>query len=168
MRKVKELHSCFLAFDDRLGMRSSLELRVPFLDQDLLDYSFSLDPELKKHDVANGRIEKHILREACAGILPEEVTWRRKEQFADGVGYSWIDSLKEHWDKTISDEELAQAQAEMDDPPKTKEALVYRRIFDRLFPHKSMRRLIAPWFPWSNPENHETSGRMQKTHQRQE
>ncbi len=76
-----------------------IEARVPFLDREFLDVAMGFDPEEKM--VKDGRIEKHALRQAFEGYLPDEILWRQKEQFSDGVGYSWIDSLKEHAEREV-------------------------------------------------------------------
>jgi asparagine synthase (glutamine-hydrolysing) len=82
-----------------------------------------------------GRIEKAVLREAFAGVLPDEILWRQKEQFSDGVGYGWIDGLKAHAEQAIGDREFAAAAMRFPlNTPATKEAYLYRRIFERFFP----------------------------------
>jgi asparagine synthase (glutamine-hydrolysing) len=93
----------------------------------------SMDAEHKR--VRPGRIEKAVLREAFVGALPDSILWRQKEQFSDGVGYGWIDSLKAHAQSTISDAELARAAVRYStNTPGTKEALLYRCMFERAFP----------------------------------
>ena len=89
-----------------------------------------------RHKMAGGgKIEKRILREAFTGWLQPEILWRQKEQFSDGVGYGWIDGLKANAEKTVSDRMLADAGARFPiGTPKSKEAYVYRTIFDELFP----------------------------------
>jgi asparagine synthase (glutamine-hydrolysing) len=88
-------------------------------------------------------MEKAVLREAFEGYLPERILWRQKEQFSDGVGYSWIDSLKAHAERAVSDAELAQAAAYFPiNPPGTKEALFYRRIFSEIFPDDCCARTV--------------------------
>lgn len=165
--KIRELHSVFVQFDDRLGMASSLELRVPYLDKELLEYAMSLEPGFKLH--SGDRIEKHILRAACQDLLPDEVVWRKKEQFGDGVGYSWIDSLKAHFENTVSDSEFERRHELFPyDTPPTKESFYYRSVFEKFFPLASARKLVIRWFPWGDPENHESSGRAQASHQDQE
>lgn len=169
VRKVKGLHGAQVQFVDRLTMMHSLEGRVPFLDLDLLDAIFSMRPE-DKLPVHGQTIEKHILRKAFEGYLPESVLWRQKEQFGDGVGFGWIDGLKAHCEATISDEQMAMAKVKFPhDPPSTKEQYFYRSIFEELFPYKgdaSPATLITRWAPWSDPHKHsEPSGRVQGVHE---
>jgi asparagine synthase (glutamine-hydrolysing) len=91
----------------------------------------------------HGRMEKAVLREAFAGVLPDAILWRQKEQFSDGVGYAWIDALKAHAEATIVDAELADAESEFPiNPPLTKEALWYRRIFAKNFPGDACARTV--------------------------
>ena len=81
------------------------------------------------------RIEKHIIREAFDGLIPDEILWRQKEQFSDGVGYGWIDGLKEHAESHITDEEFSRASVRFPiNPPDTKEGYYYRTIFEKHFP----------------------------------
>ncbi len=111
-----------------------VEARVPFLDREFLDVAMTLDPEAKM--VKDGRIEKQLLREAAEGLLPDAILWRQKEQFSDGVGYGWIDGLKAHAEREVSDAQLASAAERFSyAPPATKEAYFYRTIFDSLFDH---------------------------------
>ena len=84
-----------------------VEGRVPFLDKDFLDVAMNLNPTSKM--CPGSVVEKKILREAFSDMLPESVVWRQKEQFSDGVGYSWIDTLKEITSKVVSDEDMANA-----------------------------------------------------------
>ncbi len=82
-----------------------------------------------------GRIEKAILREAFEGALPDAILWRQKEQFSDGVGYGWIDGLKAHAERMVSDREFAAAATRFPyNPPATKEAYLYRSLFEKHFP----------------------------------
>jgi len=112
-----------------------VEPRVPFLDREFLDVAMRMDAGFKMVDKARGRIEKTVLRQAFAGYLPEEILWRQKEQFSDGVGYGWIDGLKAHAQAQVSDRELAAADKRFPhNPPQTKEAYFYRTIFERFYP----------------------------------
>lgn len=112
-----------------------VEARVPFLDKDFLEYAMSFDPQDKM--CGQGKMEKYVLRKSFEGFLPDSVLWRQKEQFSDGVGYSWIDSLKAHAEEKISDEMLAKAAERFPlQPPATKEAYFYRSIFEEFFPSK--------------------------------
>ncbi|MBN2694190.1 asparagine synthase B [bacterium] len=110
-----------------------VEARVPFLDKEFLNIAMSINPNDKM--VRNGKIEKHILREMFADYLPESIVWRQKEQFSDGVGYSWIDQLKLYSESHVSDELFANAKYMFPiNTPKSKEGYLYRSIFSKLFP----------------------------------
>ncbi|BAJ01746.1 asparagine synthase B [Shewanella violacea] len=110
-----------------------LEARVPFLDKEFMDVAMRINPEAKMSK--DGRIEKHILRQAFEHKLPKEVTWRQKEQFSDGVGYSWIDGLKELAAEKVDDLQLANAKFKFPyNTPDTKEGYYYRCFFEELFP----------------------------------
>jgi len=106
---------------------------VPFLDLEFLDVAMRQNPEQKMP--SQERMEKHILREAFEDYLPKEVVWRQKEQFSDGVGYSWIDGLKEKAESEVSDDQLESAQYKFPiNTPRSKEEYLYRSIFEELFP----------------------------------
>jgi asparagine synthase (glutamine-hydrolysing) len=113
-----------------------VEGRVPFLDKEFLDVAMRTNPEAK---MCPGKtMEKKIVREAFADMLPEAVVWRQKEQFSDGVGYSWIDTLKEMTAAAVSDEQMAHAAERFPiNPPKNKEEYYYRSIFAEHFPSDS-------------------------------
>jgi len=114
-----------------------VEARVPFLDKEFLDYCLNdIDPTDKMCGITqNGRIEKWILREAFKGWLPEEVLWRQKEQFSDGVGYNWIDQLKANAESRITDDMLENAKYRFPhNTPPTKEGYFVRMVFDEHFP----------------------------------
>ncbi|MBN1175709.1 asparagine synthase B [Candidatus Woesearchaeota archaeon] len=109
-----------------------IEGRVPFLDKYFLDYAMSIDPEDKM--CSKMKKEKWIVREALKSYLPEEIIWRQKEQFSDGVGYGWIDYLKDYAEKTVSDEMLKKAKFKFPvKTPLSKEEYVYRTIFEETF-----------------------------------
>lgn len=113
-----------------------VEGRVPFLDKEFLDVAMRLDPKAKM--CPGNTIEKKIVREAFSDMLPESVAWRQKEQFSDGVGYSWIDSLKTMTSQAVSDEQMAHAAERFPiNPPMNKEEYFYRSIFEEHFPSKS-------------------------------
>ena len=118
-----------------------VEGRVPFLDKEFLDTAMCLNPEAK---MCPGKtIEKRILREAFADMLPQEIAWRQKEQFSDGVGYSWIDTLKRITSEAVSDEEMANAAKRFPiNPPQNKEEYYYRSIFAEHFPSESAARSV--------------------------
>jgi len=110
-----------------------VEARVPFLDREFMEVAMSINPESKL--VRNGRMEKQILRDLFAEYLPLSIVRRQKEQFSDGVGYSWIDTLKRIAEEQISDQMMASAQYKFPvNPPQNKEAYFYRRIFQEHFP----------------------------------
>ncbi len=113
-----------------------VEGRVPFLDKEFLDVAMRLNPEAKM--CPGNTIEKKIVREAFANMLPEDVAWRQKEQFSDGVGYSWIDTLKKVTSEAVSDEQMAHAAERFPiNTPMNKEEYYYRSIFEEYFPSKS-------------------------------
>ena len=113
-----------------------IEARVPFLDKEFLDYAMSIDPSDKM--CSGSKMEKSILREAFKGLLPDEILWRQKEQFSDGVGYGWIDYLKKFAEGNITDEMMARAADSFPvQTPTSKEQYYYRSIFDELFKSKS-------------------------------
>ncbi len=113
-----------------------VEGRVPFLDKEFLDVAMRLNPEAKM--CPDTTIEKKIVREAFADMLPDDVAWRQKEQFSDGVGYSWIDTLKKITSEAVSDEQMAHAAERFPiNTPMNKEEYYYRSIFEEYFPSKS-------------------------------
>lgn len=118
-----------------------VEGRVPFLDKEFLDVAMRTNPEAK---MCPGKtIEKKIVREAFADMLPESVAWRQKEQFSDGVGYSWIDTLKEITSKAVTDEQMAHAAERFPiNTPMNKEEYYYRSIFEEYFPSESVARSV--------------------------
>ncbi len=122
-----------------------VEVRVPFLDKEFLSYAMSIDPQDK---LCPGKtIEKKILREAFIDYLPQEILLRQKEQFSDGVGYSWIDHLKKHTSEKVTDQMLADAKSRFPlQTPATKEEYYYREIFDSLF-HSPSAPLTVPIGP---------------------
>jgi len=141
VRKIEALHLYDCNRANKAMAAWGVEARVPFLDLEFLDLAMSMDAEAKR--ARPGRMEKAVLREAFEGYLPERILWRQKEQFSDGVGYSWIDSLKAHAERAVSDAELAQAAAYFPiNPPGTKEALFYRRIFSEIFPDDCCARTV--------------------------
>ena len=141
VRKLGKLH-----WYDCLRANKSLsawgvEGRVPFLDRDFLDIAMRLNPKAKM--CPGQEIEKKILRQAFADLLPEEIAWRQKEQFSDGVGYSWIDTLKAHTAEAVSDEQMAHAAERFPiNTPQNKEEYYYRSIFQEHFPSESAARSV--------------------------
>ena len=126
---------------DKMSMSQSLELRVPFLDKEFLDVAMRINPEAKM--AKNGRIEKWILRKAFEELLPEEIVWRQKEQFSDGVGYGWIDTLKRITSEAVSDREMEHAAERFPiNPPRNKEEYYYRTIFEEHFPSQTAAQCV--------------------------
>jgi asparagine synthase (glutamine-hydrolysing) len=127
-------------------MAWGVEPRVPFLDMEFMDVAMRMDAQAKMVDKSGGgrkRIEKAVLREAFEGYLPDEILWRQKEQFSDGVGYGWIDGLKAHAEAHVSDREFATAAGRFPiNTPQTKEAYFYRAIFERIFPGDACARTV--------------------------
>ena len=118
-----------------------VEGRVPFLDKEFLDIAMRTNPQAKM--CPGTMIEKRIVREAFADMLPPEVAWRQKEQFSDGVGYSWIDTLKAMTEEAVSDEQMAHAAERFPiNPPKNKEEYYYRSIFAEHFPSEWAARSV--------------------------
>ncbi len=118
-----------------------VEGRVPFLDKEFLDVAMRTNPAAKM--CPGTTIEKKIVREAFADMLPAEIAWRQKEQFSDGVGYSWIDTLKQITSEAVSDEQMAHAAKRFPiNPPKNKEEYYYRSIFAEHFPSDSAARSV--------------------------
>lgn len=118
-----------------------VEGRVPFLDKEFIDVAMRINPQAKM--CGNGKMEKHILRECFEHYLPDSIAWRQKEQFSDGVGYSWIDSLKEVAEAKVSDQQLETAEYRFPyNTPTTKEGYMYREIFEELFPLPSAAECV--------------------------
>ena len=169
VRRVKGLHNFDCLRANKSTMSWGLEARVPFLDKSFLELCIPIDPKLK---LKNGK-EKYILRKAFDSLnedekyLPDEILWRQKEQFSDGVGYNWIDKLKEHIENEITDNEFHDSLSNSlyeTDKPKNKEELYYRRIFDKLFPDRY--NIVPRWIPkmdWKGV-GYDPSGRAQNVH----
>ncbi len=137
IRKLDALYNYDCLRANKSMMAWGVEARVPFLDTEFLDVAMRMDAQNKMIDKQSEtrRMEKSVLREAFEGYLPDEILWRQKEQFSDGVGYGWIDGLKAHAEAHVSDVDFAQAEKRFPiNPPQTKEAYFYRRIFDEAFP----------------------------------
>ena len=133
VRKLNALHSYDCLRANKSMMAWGVEPRVPFLDREFMDVAMGFDAADKM--AGGGRMEKAVLREAFEGALPDEILWRQKEQFSDGVGYGWIDGLKAHADAQVSDREFAAAAARFPhNPPATKEAYYYRAVFEQFYP----------------------------------
>ena len=138
VRKLDALNNYDCLRANKSMMAWGVEPRVPFLDREFLDVAMRMDAAHKMvHKGSDGaqRMEKGVLRQAFEGYLPEQILWRQKEQFSDGVGYGWIDGLKAYAEAQVSDRELAAAARRFPhNPPQTKEAYLYRSLFERHFP----------------------------------
>ena len=141
VRKLSKLHLYDCLRANKSLSAWGVEGRVPFLDKEFLDVAMRTNPEAK---MCPGKtIEKKIVREAFADLLPEEVAWRQKEQFSDGVGYSWIDTLKAITTAAVTDEQMAHGAERFPiNPPKNKEEYYYRSIFAEHFPSDSAARSV--------------------------
>ncbi|MBP8126349.1 MAG: asparagine synthase B [Aeromonadaceae bacterium] len=141
VRKLSQLHMYDCLRANKSMAAWGVEGRVPFLDKEFMDVAMRVNPKDKM--CGNGKIEKHLLREAFEHYLPKEVAWRQKEQFSDGVGYSWIDSLKVHVENEVSDQMFEAASFRFPiNTPLTKEAYFYRAIFEEHFPLESAARCV--------------------------
>ena len=130
-----------------------IESRVPFLDKEFMDVAMRINPDDKL--IKDGRIEKWVIRKAFEDYLPAEVAWRQKEQFSDGVGYSWIDSLKEMVEKAVSDEQMDNAKFRYPiNTPMSKEEYFYRTIFEEHYPSDTAAKCVpsVPSIACSTPE----------------
>ncbi|MDR2622375.1 MAG: asparagine synthase B [Dysgonamonadaceae bacterium] len=142
VRKLDKLHLYDCLRANKSLAAWGVEGRVPFLDKEFMDVAMRLNPEDKLSGL-KGRMEKWILRKAFEDFLPESVAWRQKEQFSDGVGYSWIDTLREMASSFVSDEEFAKAAERFPvNPPMSKEEYHYRTIFEELFPSDSAAETV--------------------------
>lgn len=146
VRKMNKLHLYDCLRANKSLMAWGVEGRVPFLDKDFIDIAMRLNPTDKMNiRLPDGtqRIEKWILRKAFEDMLPENICWRQKEQFSDGVGYNWIDTLKKITEEKISDAEFSRRENRFPiNPPKTKEEYYYREIYSKLFPSDSAAKAV--------------------------
>lgn len=152
VRKLDRLHLYDCLRANKATAAWGVEARVPFLDREFLDVAMGMDPEAK---LPRDGVEKAILREAFGDLLPPSVARRQKEQFSDGVGYAWIDALKAHAAERVTDDDLAGAPDRFPhNPPRTKEAYLYRELFAEHFPHESCARTVpgGPSVACSTPE----------------
>ncbi|KAJ2936716.1 hypothetical protein H1R20_g378, partial [Candolleomyces eurysporus] len=163
VKRVKNLHTADCLRANKSTMAWGLEARVPFLDKAFLEVAMNVDAKEKQFskgsqqtfdEDGHPKMEKYILRKAfdCAPggkpFLPKSILWRQKEQFSDGVGYSWIDGMKEQAAEAISDEAFAKrAERWPEDTPDTKEGYFIRQIFDDLFPSKTAAETAVRWIP---------------------
>jgi asparagine synthase (glutamine-hydrolysing) len=156
VRRVKNLHLADCLRANKSTSAWGVEARVPFLDKQFLEVAMNIDPAEKM--ITKDRIEKYIIRKAfdtsdepdAEPYLPKEILWRQKEQFSDGVGYGWIDALKDNAELQVSDEDMKNPKPEWGgDVPDTKEAYWYRCMFDEHFPPHCASTVMR-WTPtWS-------------------
>ncbi len=167
IERVQKLFTADLLRADKSTMAHGLEARVPFLDKAFLDVAMLIKGEEKQPKTYDG-VEKYILRKAFdtpeEPYLPAEVLWRQKEQFSDGVGYSWIDTLIEFCSSQVTDEQMDSAAVLFPyNTPLTKEAYYYRTIFHKYYPQLSAAQTVRKWIPkWQ--ENQDPSGRANAAH----
>jgi asparagine synthase (glutamine-hydrolysing) len=136
VRKLHKLHLYDCLRANKSLASWGVEGRVPFLDKEFLDVAMRLNPKDKM--AAAGKIEKWVLRKAFEDYLPQSVAWRQKEQFSDGVGYNWIDTLRTMTSELVSDEQMAAREKRFPiNPPQNKEEYYYRAIYTELFPSDS-------------------------------
>jgi asparagine synthase (glutamine-hydrolysing) len=141
VRKLGKLHLYDCLRANKSLAAWGVEGRVPFLDKEFMDVAMRINPKDKMS--GNGKIEKWVLRKAFEDYLPAEVAWRQKEQFSDGVGYSWIDTLKKITSEQVSDEQLQNAAYRFPiNTPRSKEEYYYRSIFSELFPGDEAARCV--------------------------
>ncbi|KAA6415194.1 MAG: asparagine synthase (glutamine-hydrolyzing) [Lasallia pustulata] len=169
VRRVKNLHLSDCLRANKSTAAWGVEARVPFLDKQFLEDAMSIDPSEKM--ITKDRIEKYILRKAfdttdepdTKPYLPDNILWRQKEQFSDGVGYGWIDALKDNAALHVTDEMMQHPKAEWgDDMPDSKEAYWYRSMFDEHFPPYCASTVMR-WTPTWSKQN-DPSGRAIATH----
>jgi asparagine synthase (glutamine-hydrolysing) len=153
IRKLSKLHLYDCLRANKSLSAWGVEGRVPFLDKEFLDVAMRINPAAK---MAPGKvIEKKILREAFSDMLPQEIAWRQKEQFSDGVGYNWIDTLKKVTSQAVTDQAMAHAAKRFPiNTPQNKEEYYYRTIFEEHFPSSSAARSVpsVPSVACSTPE----------------
>ena len=174
VRRMSQLNYFDCLRANKSTMAWGVEGRFPFLDKEVIRLFMSLSPDMKCREVNGRKVEKYILRKSFdvkydssqkPVFLPDEILWRQKEQFSDGVGYSWIDTLVEMATKNISDEEMAVAGIKYSvNTPKTKEALYYRKLFMQYYPnHYNSVKLWQPRTDWEGVDG-DPSGRAQSCH----
>jgi asparagine synthase (glutamine-hydrolysing) len=153
VRKLSRLHSYDCLRANKAMAAWGVEARVPFLDREFLDVAMSLNPKDKM--ITEGKMEKQILREAFSDMLPEEIVWRQKEQFSDGVGYSWIDGIRDYAKTQVSEKQMAHAARRFPfNTPATEEAYLFRRLFEKHYPLASAAECVpgGPSVACSTPE----------------
>ena len=141
VRKIAKLYQYDCLRANKSLSAWGVEGRVPFLDKEFLDVAMRLNPSIKM--CPGNTMEKRVVREAFADMLPESVAWRQKEQFSDGVGYSWIDTLKQITSEAVTDEQMAHAAERFPiNTPLNKEEYYYRSIFEEHFPSASAAKSV--------------------------
>jgi asparagine synthase (glutamine-hydrolysing) len=153
VRKLSRLHSYDCLRANKAMAAWGVEARVPFLDTRFLDTSMRINPADKM--ITSGKIEKQVLRETFSDLLPDEIAWRQKEQFSDGVGYGWIDAVKDHAEEQVSDADMTRAAGRFPfNTPASKEAYFFRVLFDQHFPLASAAQTVpgGPTVACSTPE----------------
>ena len=141
VRKLDKLHLYDCLRANKSLASWGVEGRVPFLDKEFMDVAMRLNPKDKM--AGNGKMEKWILRKAFEDYLPESVTWRQKEQFSDGVGYNWIDTLREMTSQLVTDEQMEKVNETFPvNPPMNKEEYYYRTIFTDFFPSEAASKCV--------------------------
>ena len=136
VRKLEKLHQYDCLRANKSLAAWGIEGRVPFLDKEFIEVAMRINPQDKM--ITNERMEKWVVRKAFEDYLPKSVAWRQKEQFSDGVGYSWIDTLKELVDEKVSDEQMENAHYRFPtQTPQNKEEFYYRSIFEEHFPSEA-------------------------------
>ncbi|WP_293930937.1 asparagine synthase B [Sphingobacterium sp. UBA6645] len=141
VRKLKKLYLYDCLRANKSLAAWGVEGRVPFLDKEFMDIAMSINPEDKM--IKDGRMEKWVVRKAFEDYLPESIAWRQKEQFSDGVGYSWIDTLKEQAERLVSDTDFETATSRFPiNTPKNKEEYLYRSIFESHFPSDAAAKTV--------------------------
>jgi asparagine synthase (glutamine-hydrolysing) len=153
VRKIGKLHLYDCLRANKSMSAWGIEARVPFLDKEFMDIAMTFNPEEKM--ATNGRMEKWSLRKTFESYLPESIAWRQKEQFSDGVGYNWIDTLREQANQKVSNEDLMKAKEKFPiNTPQNKEEYFYRTIFTEHFPSDSAAKCVpsVPSVACSTPE----------------
>lgn len=153
VRKLARLHSYDCLRANKAMAAWGVEARVPFLDKEFLDVAMSINPADKM--ITQGRIEKQLLREAFSDMLPQSIAWRQKEQFSDGVGYAWIDAIKDCAEEHVSDADMTRAEGRFPfNTPLSKEAYYFRSLFEQHFPMASAAQTVpgGPTVACSTPE----------------
>lgn len=175
VRRVKNLHLADCLRANKSTSAWGVEARVPFLDKEFLEVAMNIDPAEKMIDKSKGRIEKYIMRKAfdpsamepgAKPYLPHHILWRQKEQFSDGVGYGWIDALKDEATKIVSDEQMKPENMKKDHPqwedfPDSKEGYWYRCMFDEHFPPycaSTVMRWTPTWVKQTDPSGRAIAG----------